>query len=161
MTAPEINVHTFPYRLKWTKEMVAEVLGRFDRIKDTMTDVVGPSGQRMYIDPSIVAILALHQALAGVNVDDEAALIESRLRADRYNMFEHVREWRIKGAFDDDDEPIDQAEVQARAERLRKEMRENVDPDVLDALETTIADEFKADLRKDRRRGKRVVKEGE
>lgn len=161
MTAPEINVHTFPYRLKWTKEMVDEVLGRFERIKDTMTDVVGPSGQRMYIDPSIVAILALHQALAGARIDDDVALIESRLRADRYNMFEHVREWRVKGDFDDDDEPEDQAEIQARAQRLRKEMRENVDPDVLEALESTIADEFKTDIRKDRRRGKRIVKEGE
>lgn len=161
MTAPEINVHTFPYRLRWTQELVDEVLTRYEIIKDTLTDIVGPSGQRMYVDPSITAIQALHLALAGTTIDEDLALIESRLRPDRYNMFEHLREWRAKGEFDDDDEPVTREEIEARAEQLRKEMREQVDPDVLDALEDKIATEFRSDMKRDRRRGKRVVKEGE
>jgi hypothetical protein len=161
VTAPEINIHTFPYRLRWTQELVDEVLTRYEVIKDALTDIVGPSGQRMYVDPSITAIQALHLALAGGTLDEDLALIESRLRPDRYNMFEHLREWRARGEFDDDDPPVTSEEIKARAEQLRKEMREQVDPDVLDALESTIADEFNTDIKKNRRRGKRVVKEGE
>lgn len=155
MTAPEINVHTFPYKRKWTADEVARIDAKYLELRDNLTDVVGPSGQVIYIDPSIVAMLALHLALV------ELGFIESRVRPDQYNMFEHFREWRVTGEFDDDDLPPDPAETEARVERLRKEMRENVDPEVLAALEDKIAAEFKGDIKKQRRRGKRVTKEGE
>lgn len=155
MTAPDINVHTFPYKRKWTTEEVALIDAQYLKRQEHLTDVVGPSGQVVYMDPSIVSMLALHLALV------DLGFIESRLRPDRYGMFEHFREWRVTGEFDDDDLPEDPAVTEERADRLRQEMRENVDPDVLAALEDKIAAEFKGDLKKQRRRGKRVTKEGE
>lgn len=161
MTAPSINVHTFPYRLQWTQEMLDDVLARFDAIKDALTDIVGPSGAPMYVDPSIAAVQALHLALAGGHIDEDRALIESRLRPDARGMFEHTREWRVKGSFADDDVPISREEVDARVEELRADMRKSIDPEVLDALQEKLADEYRTDARKANKRGKRVAKEGE
>jgi len=159
-SAPEINVNTFPYRRKWTRDELDGVYARFEKIRDVLTDAVGPTGQVVFIDPAVVAILALHAALAGTDVHDDQAFIESRIRPDATGMFANTREWRVKGEFGPEDPPTPQEVIEAKAEKVRREMREQVDPEVLAALSAKIAEEFLADTRANHARGKRIVQEG-
>lgn len=160
LSAPAINVATFPYRRKWTKTELDGVYARFEKIRDVLTDVVGPTGQTVFIDPGVVAILALHAALAGTDVHDDQAFIESRVRPDASGMFANTVEWRVKGEFGEDDPPTPQADIDAKAEQVRREMREQVDPEVLAALCAKIGEEYLADTRANHASGKRVEQEG-
>jgi hypothetical protein len=158
---PKINVQTFPYRRRWTQAELDEVYERFEKIRTVLTDVVGPSGQVMYIDPGTVAILALHAALAGCDVDDDLAFIEVRIRNDEHGVFQGVHEWRVKGEFAPNDLPEDPKIAKARAAELRAQLRDEVDPAVLNELKRQIAEEFTAEVRKSNKRGKRVKQEGQ
>jgi hypothetical protein len=157
---PKLDVKSFPYRRKWTEAELDGVYARFEKIRTVLTDVVGPSGQIVYIDPGMVAILALHAALAGTDVDDELAFIEHRIRSDDYGLFQDVHEWRVKGEFHPDDKPEDPAVAKAKAAELREQLRKEVAPDILSALRQQLAEEFDAETTKTKRRGKRVSKEG-
>lgn len=159
--APEINPHTFPYRLRWTQEIYDDVMARFDRLSHAMTDIVGPTGAVTYVSPDHVKILALHAALAGADVLPDKALIEYRLRPDANYMFEAVHEWRPVGEFDDDDPFIPQEEIDRRARELHEQMRQEVDPEVMAALQKKLADEYASDMEKKAKQGRRVSKEGE
>lgn len=160
LSAPAINVATFPYRRKWTQAELDGVYDRFEKIRDVLTDAVGPTGQTVYIDPGIVAILALHASLAGTDVHEDQAFIESRVRPDASGMFANTIEWRVKGEFGPDDPPTPKAEIDAKAEQVRREMREQVDPEVLAALYAKIGEEFLAETRANQSSGKRVEREG-
>ena len=72
---PPINAQNFPYRRKWTKAQVDEILARKDRIADALTDAVGPVGQVMYVDAAHIHMLALHGALAGLDANPDLAYI--------------------------------------------------------------------------------------
>ena len=158
--APPINVATFPYRRKWTKTELDGVYARFEKIRDALTDAVGPTGQVVFIDPAVVAILALHAALAGADVHDDQAFIESRIRPDASGMFANTVEWRVKGEFGEDDPPTPQSVIDAKAEQVRREMREQVAPEVLSALIAKIGEEYLAETRANQAVGKRVDQEG-
>lgn len=158
---PKISVQKFPYRRRWTQAELDGVYERFEKIRTVLTDVVGPSGQVLYIDPGTVAILALHAALAGCDVDDEQAFIEVRIRDDEYGVFQGVHEWRVKGEFAPDDVPEDPALARARAAELRTKLREEVDPRILAELKRQIAEEFTTETKRNSKRGKRVKREGQ
>lgn len=158
---PKINVKQFPYHRRWTQAELDGVYERFEKIRTVLTDVVGPSGQVIYIDPGTVAILALHAALAGCAVDEEQAFIEYRIRQDEYGLFENVHEWRVKGEFDPLDKPEDPDRAAARAQELREQLRNEVDPKILAELRRQLAEEFTAETTKSRKRGKRIQKEGQ
>lgn len=158
---PKISVQNFPYRRRWTQAELDEVYARFEKIRTVLTDVVGPSGQVMFIDPGTVAIIALHASLAGADIDDDLAFIEHRVREDEYGVFQGVHEWRVKGEFAPDDLPEDPKVAQARAAELRAKLREEVDPSILAELKRQIAEEFTAETKKTSKRGKRVRKEGQ
>ncbi|MBU8819537.1 hypothetical protein KL864_26995 [Mycolicibacterium goodii] len=157
---PKINVRQFPYHRRWTQAELDEVYERFEKIRTVLTDVVAPHGAPLYIDPSMVAILALHASLAGCDVHDDKAFIEHRVRNDEYGLFEGVHEWRVKGDFDPDDKPEDPVEAKARAAELREKLRTEVDPKILAELKRQIAEEFTTETTEARKRGRRVKKEG-
>lgn len=159
---PQINVKSFPYYRKWTQAELDGVYARFEKVRTVLTDVVGPSGQVIYIDPGTVAILALHASLAGCDVhDDERQFIEHRIRKDEYGLFENVHEWRVKGEFHPEDKPEPEDVARARAAELREQLRKEVDPRVLAELKQQLAEEFTAETTKARSRGRRVSKEGQ
>lgn len=162
MQPPKLDVKQFPYHRKWTTEELEGVYARFEQIRTVLTDVVGPSGQVMYIDPGTVAILALHAALAGCDVhNDERAFIEHRVRTDEYGLFEGVHEWRVRGEFDPTDRPEDPAEARAKAAELREQLHNEVDPKILAELKAQIVAEFTDETTKSAKRGTRVKKEGQ
>src|SRR5688572_2972244 len=99
MTTPSITPQTFPYRRKWTKVELDEILDRKDRLVEAMTDAVGPSGQALYLPPDLVHIMALHVALAGGEVREELAYIVAHVRPDESGMFQGAREWLLKKEY--------------------------------------------------------------
>lgn len=158
---PKINVKQFPYQRKWTQAELDDVYARFEKLRTVLTDVVTPQGAPMYLDPGIVAILALHASLAGGDVDTDQAFIEYRIRNDEYGLFDGVHEWRVKGDFDPSDKPEDPIRADQKAAELREQLRTDVDPAILAELKRQIVAEFTAETKRTRKRGKRVKKEGQ
>lgn len=121
MTAPAINVHTFPYQRKWTKAELDDVYTRFDKLRQALTDAVGPSGQRLYTPPDMIAIQALHLALAGGDVSDDKAFIWARERDDEGAMFQGELEWLVKKDVPppppDDTDVSEAAQIKAQIDR--------------------------------------------
>lgn len=138
MTSP-----SFPYRAKWSKEQVAPLEGRIQRIRAALTDPVGLSGHQMYIDDGSIANIASHLALAGCDVHDGDALIEYRLRPDEDVMVRDAREWRPKGEFGDEPPPPSLEEVEAQAAEWREQMKRQIPPEVLEQVRRDLIREFK------------------
>lgn len=124
MTAPAINVHTFPYQRKWTKDELDDVYSRFDKLRQALTDAVGPSGQRLYTPPDMIAIQALHLALAGGDVSDEKAFIWARERDDDGAMFQGELEWLVKK----DTPPPPTQESQSEAAQIKAQIDRGLSP---------------------------------
>lgn len=142
MTAPPISPKTFPYRRKWTKEQLDEILDRKDRLVEAMTDAVGPTGQMLYLPPDMVHIMALHIALAGGEVREELAYIVSRLRPAGEVMFADTREWLLKQEYKPGPAPAD--ETAAKAKAAADQIRRQLTPEVTAALTQILADGFNA-----------------
>lgn len=156
MTAPLINPYTFPYRRKWSKSQVQELIERSERLKDLMTDAVGPSGQPMWIPPDLVALMSVHLALAGADThDDERQFIVWRLAELREDevQFEDQREWLLREDYTDEMAEQDQAEAermrQARADlaarKLTPQMRKQLAAELIGGMQ--LEDEARKDDR--------------
>jgi hypothetical protein len=132
----------YPYLKKFDPAKVAEALDRKDKLVDLLTDPVGPDGTVINVPMDMLHILAFHLAYAGADVHtDHRQLIEYRVRADPERMFE-MYEWRPKGTFDDEPEP--EAEPDGEAVTIAAQMRQQLTPEVREALAQILADEFAA-----------------
>ncbi|WP_374159070.1 hypothetical protein ACEWX3_07560 [Mycobacterium sp. G7A2] len=142
MTAPAITPESFPYRRKWTKAQIGEILARHERLADAMTDAVGPVGQALYLPPDMIHILALHLALAGGEVRDELAYIVSRpLPVDRNKLaFADAREWVLKQEYEPG--PPDPNETAAKAKAAADQIKRQLTPEVAQALTALLAEQF-------------------
>ncbi|OKH70824.1 hypothetical protein EB72_24835 [Mycobacterium sp. SWH-M1] len=148
MTAPAITPETFPYRRKWTKAQLAEILDRKDRLVEAMTDAVGPVGQMLMLPLDMLHILALHLSLAGGDVRPELAYIVSRpvqqeendKKSDSVVVFEGLREWVLKSEYEP--APADPDETTARAQAAADQIRRQLSPEVTAVLTQILSERF-------------------
>lgn len=145
MTAPAITPATFPYRRKWTKAEIDEIMARYEKLRYAMTDPVGPTGQVLFLPPDMIAILALHLSLAGADIQDADAYIWGRQRTDANAMFQDSVDWLLKKEHAPTDQP-DATEAAARAAAAR--IKQQLPREVRDALAVILADEYKKDMAK-------------
>jgi len=68
----------FPYDRKFTRAEIAEILAKAKRLGDAMRDGLAPSGHTLYIPGDIFEMWMVHGALAGCDVDQDAAFIRAR-----------------------------------------------------------------------------------
>lgn len=145
-SAPTINPNTFPYRRKWTQAEVDELTGRIEKLREAMTDMVGPSGVVMYIDAGSIAHIATHLALAGADlypIDDDRVYIWPDVKKDNSGIFDSMIEWRVKKDHQPPEpQPIDPETVRAAAEAARAEIMAKLPREVREALIPQLAKEF-------------------
>lgn len=147
MTAPKITPESFPYRLKFTQEQLADVTDRHERLAAAMTDAVGPTGQSIYVPPDLLHFLALHLALAGGDVQDRLAYIVSRpyepsdVDDDTRErvQFAGIREWVLKDDYEP--EPADPNETAAIAMAAADKIRRQLPPEVMEQLTQIFVEE--------------------
>lgn len=144
-SADLINPNTFPYLNALSKIEISELLDRVDRLRDAMSDPVGPSGVAMMIDEGSIANLAFHLAMAGGFVDDDKAYIWADVDEDAAGMFRLIN-WRLKSEFDQPPkQDPDPEEVARMAAQAREELDKQLPGPVRDLLIRQIAKEFTAD----------------
>lgn len=149
-TAPPINPHTFPYHRKWTKDETDELIDRINKLRAAMTDMVGPSGVSMFIDPGVIAHIATHLALAGGDLhplEDPRTFIWPEVQEDQQGIFEAFIRWRVKKDHRLPPPPTDEqlAEVEAKAAAARAQIDAQLPPDVRAALIKQLRKEFEHD----------------
>ncbi|AFR48012.1 phage gene 29 protein family protein [Gordonia sp. KTR9] len=117
----------FPYDRRFTKEEIAEITARAEKIADAMRDGVAPNGAILYIDESLLQLWSVHAALAGVYVDDDRAYIVSVKIPDQAGQFADSVEWVMR-----EDLPEDHSETQADAEarQIVNALTERLSPEV-------------------------------
>lgn len=147
MTAPTINPNTFPYLKKFTAEERDELLGRIERLRAAMTDMVGPSGVVMFIDAGSIANIAFHLAMCGYGDEppEEKAYIWADVQADQDGIFEGFIDWKLKKEHRPPRKAADPVDVDAKAAAARKQIRDQLGPDVEAALIKQIGIEFNKD----------------
>ena len=59
----------FPYAREFTKAELDVLFARWERLKETLRDAIGPQGWGLGMSEDFLQQIALHQALAGVDVD--------------------------------------------------------------------------------------------
>lgn len=138
MTMPAITPATFPYRRKWTRAELDDILARKDQLAAAMTDAVGPVGQYLGIPADCLHILALHVALAGGEVRDELAYIVAKPA--KGGMFVDSKEWVLKKEYKPGPPPAD--ETDAKAEAAADQIRRQLTPEVRAAVIAKLTDEF-------------------
>ncbi|SCX06024.1 hypothetical protein [Mycolicibacterium fluoranthenivorans] len=146
-SADLINPNTFPYVNAIPKMDLPEFLERVDRLRDAMTDPVGPSGVAMMIDEGSIANLAFHLAMCGHGDEPpaEKAYIWPDVDEDDAGMFRLIN-WRLKSEFDEPPKrDVDPAEVERLAARAREQLDEQLPGPVRDLLLQQIAKEFTVD----------------
>lgn len=67
----------FPYDKRFTREEIAEITARAERITAAMRDGVAPNGYILQVPEDMLQLWAVHNALAGMEVHDELAYIVS------------------------------------------------------------------------------------
>lgn len=130
----------FPYEKKFTREQIADVLAVQAQILEASRDALTTKGAIMGIDEASLQMLALHQALAGVRVVPDEALIVARLRPSEHAGFMDAREWLPKQDYT---EQMERDDSQAQADALAARIDEEVDPEVAKLLAKTFADRAK------------------
>lgn len=109
----------FPYDRRFTREEIAEITDRSERIKAAMRDGVAPNGYTLNVPEDMLALWAVHNALAGMEVHDELAYIVAI--PDPEGPFTDSTKWVLK----EDAEklgPTPEQEAAKYTEALKKEL---------------------------------------
>jgi hypothetical protein len=133
----------FPYEREFSEAELAILFPRWERIKETLRDAIGPQGWGLGMSEDFLQQIALHQALAGVDVDPAYPPIDEG--TGRGAFIRPVR--NIGGLFVDSikwvltkkDAPGDRAadnkrEAEARLKALKARAMQDADPDVREAM---------------------------
>lgn len=150
-SAPAINPNTFPYLKKFSKEELGDLFERIDRLREHMTDMVGPSGVVTYIDGGTIANIAFHLAMCGHGDEPpaEKALIWPDVQEDEAGIFEGYVTWRLKKEHEPPPpkpaEPLDPEAVEKAAVAARDQINAQLHPQVRKALISQLAKEFEHD----------------
>ncbi|ORA24888.1 phage gene 29 protein family protein [Mycobacterium aquaticum] len=139
----------FPYEREFTQAELDELFARWDRLKETLRDAVGPQGWGMGLPEDMLQQLALHQALAGVDADpnyppfDAATGRGAFIRPVRNPDGLHTDS--IKWVLTKNDKAGDRArDAQAEAKARIKAMQENAMRGVSDEVRAAMAEMFAA-----------------
>lgn len=133
----------FPYDREFTAAELDLLFARWDRLKETLRDAVGPQGWGMGVPEDLLQQLALHQALAGVDVDstyppvDEAATGGAFIRPVRNPDGLHgdsIRWVLTKHDRPGDRERDTKAEAKARVRAVQEAAMRGVAPEVREAM---------------------------
>lgn len=87
-------VFDFPYDKRFTREEIAEITARSERIKEAMRDGVAPNGYILNVPEDMLALWAVHNALAGLDVHDDLAHIVAI--PDPEGPFTDSKKWVLK-----------------------------------------------------------------
>lgn len=139
----------FPYEREFTQAELDELFARWERLKGTLRDAVGPQGWGLGLPEDLLQQLALHQALAGADADpgyppyDEATRRGAFIRPVRNPDGLHADS--ITWVVTKHDKPGDREadardEARARIKAMQENAMRGVEPDVRDAM----AEMFKA-----------------
>ncbi|MCG5431245.1 hypothetical protein LV457_02935 [Mycobacterium sp. MYCO198283] len=138
----------FPYDREFTQAELDGLFARWDRLKETLRDAVGPQGWGMGVPEDLLQQLALHQALAGVDVDsayppyDDATGRGAFIRPVRNPDGLHTDSLRwvlTKHDKPGDRERDTQAEARARIKAMQESAMRGVAPEVRDAMREMFA----------------------
>ena len=139
---PGLVLPNYPYLNKFTPEQVADALDRKDKLVELLMDPVGPDGTLINLPVDMMHIVAFHLAYAGADAHtDHRQLIESRPTRDESQMFE-MYEWRPKGEFTDP--PTESDDSGGEAATIAAQMKQQLTPEVREALVSILAEEFQA-----------------
>lgn len=153
---PAVNPYTFPYKRKWSQGQIAELINRSDRLRDLLTDAVGPAGQSMFLPPDLVALISVHLALAGTDTHcDERQYIVAQVGelAPDQVQFENPIKWVLREDYDDAELAESNAAARAHAAKLREQWRTKLTPELRRELAAELFEglETEAEARKDDR----------
>lgn len=109
----------FPYDRRFTREEIAEITGRAERIAAAMRDGVAPNGYILNVPEDMLQLWSVHNALAGMDVHDELALIMSR--PCKEGPFLDSMEWVLKEDAERDG-PTPEEEAAKYSAALMKEL---------------------------------------
>jgi hypothetical protein len=84
----------FPYDKRFTREEIAEITERSERIAEAMRDGVAPNGYVLNVPEDMLKLWSVHNALAGMDVHEDLAYIVSRPSKD--GPFTDSMEWVLK-----------------------------------------------------------------
>lgn len=84
----------FPYDKRFSREEIAEITARSERIKEAARDGVAPNGAIMQLPEDMLALWSVHLALAGLDVHDELAHIIAI--PDPEGPFTDSKKWILK-----------------------------------------------------------------
>ena len=137
----------FPYEREFTQAELDALFARWDRVKETLRDAVGPQGWGLGVPEDHLQQLALHQALAGVDADpnyppfDEATGVGAFIRPVRNP--DGLHNDSITWTLTKHDKPGDRArDAQAEARARIKAMQENAMRGVSDEVRDAMAEMF-------------------
>jgi hypothetical protein len=133
----------FPYEREFTAAELEHLFARWDRLKETLRDAVGPQGWGIGVPEDLLQQLALHQALAGVDADpgyppfDEDAGTGAFIRPQRNP--DGLHDDSIRWVLTKHDKPGDrrrdaEAEARARIKAMQENAMRGVAPEVRDAM---------------------------
>lgn len=139
----------FPYEREFTEAELAILFPRWERLKETLRDAIGPQGWGLGMSEDFLQQLALHQALAGVDVDntyppvDEGTGRGAFIRPQRNIDGLYVDS--IKWVLTKKDKPGDRAadtkrEAQERLKALKARAMQDADPEVREAMRELMAE---------------------
>ncbi len=84
----------FPYDKRFTRDEIAEITARSERICAAMRDGIAPNGYVLNIPEDMLQLWSVHNALAGLEVIDELAYIVAVPSKD--GPFTDSMEWVLK-----------------------------------------------------------------
>lgn len=133
----------FPYDREFTAAELEVLFARWDRLKESLRDAVGPQGWGIGVPEDLLQQLALHQALTGADLDagyppfDADTGTGAFIRPVRNPDGLHVDS--IKWVLTKKDKPGDrqkdaEAEARARVKAVQEAAMRGVDPEVRDAM---------------------------
>lgn len=148
-TSGKLAFPGFPYEREFTKAELEALLARWERIKETLRDAIGPQGWGLGMSEDFLQQIALHQALAGVDADpaypafDEATGAGAFIRPVRNVDGLHVDSitWVLTKRDQPGQREADaKREAKARLAVLRKQALRDVSPEVRDAMRELMAE---------------------
>ena len=137
LTAGKLVFPGFPYSREFTKAELDVLFARWERLKETLRDAVGPQGWGLGMSEDFLQQIALHQALAGVDVDPtyppETAFIRPVRNVDGLHV-DSITWVLTKHDKPGQRERDAKAEAKARLEALREKAMRDAPEDVREAM---------------------------
>ena len=148
-TAGKLVFPGFPYEKQFSKAELEVLFARMDRVAESLRDAVGPQGWGLGMSEDFLQQIALHQALAGVDLDTSYPLFDEATRTGAF-----IRPQRnVEGLYVDSqvwvvikhDKPGDRArdakaEAKARLAAVREQAMRSAAPEVRDAMAELMAE---------------------